>query len=722
MKIRQPLSSLAKSKTAIEVVTAKALIPSQQKSFRFYVDGKEKMTLKPLSISQSEDSFHYMLISDDFGFVPGHDFEVATEGNFYIPVDISFLADSEEFDEKYRYDGELGAIYTKEKTTFRVYAPFATRVHVNLLRKGSEEEESYLLKHDFEHGIFEVTVDGDLDEAKYVYEVSIFGLSYITSDPYSFSLDANGRHSFVIDPERVKKIPLHEEKLPPFTRRDEAIIYECHVRDMTSLTDVPHKGTYYALSQEGLKTKDGMPIGLDYLASLGVSHIQLQPVLDFQSVDEENPSASYNWGYDPFSYMSPEGSYALDPNDPYSRVLELRTLVSKLHEHGMRVTFDVVYNHMFSDTYNPLAILCPNYYFRKNNDGSNSNGSGCGNDIESRHYMARKLILDSQLHMLDFYGADGFRFDLMGILDIETIQKGYKLLSEKKKNLLYYGEGWDLWTNLPGDQKASYYNADKMPFAAFFNDRFRDVAKGKSGESELNVPGYLLGDASYRDGFKHVYLGSTIPLSFPPMFASPLQSVNYVECHDNHTLYDKIKVACPEDTDVEVIKRIKLNIVATLLSSGIPFFHAGEEIGASKGGLGNTYNAGDKANGFDYDLLKKNKELYNYFQDAIRFKKKFIELAGEDYANLDKHVTFEDLPDGALKIIYDFPSAYLYVIFNPSKLSFMLDFDDYASLVFNETGFFSDSPFYIHLGIINALTCTIFLQKKGDDNYKIVRD
>lgn len=716
--IRTLYSAVARNGSVIELAVPKEIYPFLLHHFRLYVDGKFAKALTPVSSSESHSSNIYTLLSDDFGFVPGHRYEVLTEQNFYIPVDISYLAQTPEFEEKYRYDGTLGAIYSKESTTFRVWAPFATDITLRLRRPDAEGFEAYVMKHDIEKGIFEVTIDGDLDGACYNYEVRNFGASENTTDPYAFSSDANNRHSYVIDPEKVKAIPLNEDKLPAYKSRDEAIIYECSVRDMTSLTDLPDKGTFHALSQEGLKSPDGDPVGLDYLSSLGITHVQLLPVLDFQTVDEDDPSDSYNWGYDPVSFFVPEGSYATDPDDPYSRVLELRTLVSKLHEHGIRVVYDVVYNHVYSDTFNSLAILCPGYFFRKNADGSFSNGSGCGNDFASEHYMARKIILDSLSHMMDFYGADGFRFDLMGILDIQTVSEGYKLCSAKKENLIYYGEGWDIGTALPGDKKASYYNATAMPFASFFNDRFRDIVKGKSNSNELTVPGYLLGDSAYRDGFKHVYLGSSFPIAFAPMFKSPLQSINYVECHDNHTLYDKIVAACPDDSDEEVFKRIKLNIIATLLSCGVPFFHAGEEIGLSKDGQGNSYNTGDEINGFNYGLLHERKELAQYFRDAIAFKKKFVSLCGEEYSDIVHHITFENLPNGALKIIYDLKDCYLYVVFNPSKMSFMIDFEGYVSLIFNDTGLLDDSTFYIHLGIINALSCNVFMERKQQPSNK----
>jgi pullulanase len=283
-----------------------------------------------------------------------------------------------------------------------------------------------------------------------------------------------------------------------------------------------------------------------------------------------------------------------------------------------------------------------------------------------------------------------------------------------KPNILYYGEGWDLWTALPGEQKASYYNAHAMPYASFFNDRFRDIAKGKSNESEIGVRGYLLGDTNYRDGFKHVLLGSAVALAFAPMFDRPVQSVNYVECHDNHTLYDKIRIACPDDNEEEVKKRIKLCTAAILIAGGIPLFHQGQEIGGSKQKMGNSYNAGDEINGFHYDLLDKNEEMYRFFQEAIKMKKRIIQLAGDEYDFLleNNRITFENLEHGALKIRYEFADCNVHMIFNPSKDSFMYEFENYVNLVFNDTGIINDCGFFMKMAIINALSFNIFYEKK----------
>jgi pullulanase len=561
-------------------------------------------------------------------------------------------------------------------------------------------------------GVFSLTVTGDLDEARYTYSVTVFGKTQEIVDPYAYSLDSNSQHAFVINPERVKKVLTFDDCLPAFSDRMKSIIYECDVRDMTSLTSIPDKGTYKGLSQTGYKTKTNEPIGLDYLASLGVTHVQLQPVYDFQTIDDDHPSNSYNWGYDPAFFFAPEGSYCTDPNDPYERVLELRELIGSLHQKGLRVNLDMVFNHVFSEPYNSLSVLVPQYTFRYNGDQTLSNGSGCGNDIESRNYMVRKLIVDCLVHFIDFYDVDGFRFDLMGIIDVDTLKLVYDTLKKIKPNIMFYGEGWDLWTNLPADQKGSYFNADKLPFCSFFNDRFRDVVKGKSSGSEILVKGYLSGDVNYLDGFKHVFLGSSVALAFPPMFTEPGQSVNYVECHDNNTLFDKLTSCCVDDKPEEILKRIKMCNMAVLLACGIPFFHEGQEIGHSKGGLANSYNSGDKVNGFDYSLLNSRKNLYYFFCDAVKFVKRFYTLPDSEYDNLATNITFENLPEGSVKINYNFNDFTMFVIFNPSKKSFVYSFNDYVNLVFNDSGNVEKSGFYIRMAIINSLSVNIFISHK----------
>ncbi len=711
------ISVVAKDGKTIEIILSKAYCPFRMKSFRFYADHVFKFSLDCYSISELPSAYVYQISSDDFDFVPGHFYQIATAQNYFFAVDISYLALSKEFERRYRYDGPLGPVYSKEKTSFYVFSPFSNEITLHIRKKNHEEWEIYSMKHDWDHGVFFLEIQGDYDGAMYLYERYMFGRSMIVPDPFSLSLHSNSRWSYVIDKEKIKAIDTCEENLPLFDNRMKAIIYECSVRDMTSRTDVEDKGTFSALSKTGLKDRHGMPIGMDYLSSLGVTHIQLMPVLDFQTVDEDNPFSTYNWGYDPFSYFAPEGSYASNVEDCYSRVLELKELISSFHKQGLRVVLDVVYNHVFSTLLNPFNVLCPNYFYRVDQYGNKSNGTGCGNDLESRNYMVRKMIIDSMKNLIELYDIDGFRFDLMGILDIDTLKIAYDAVHKMKKNLLFYGEGWDLCTALPSEKKAATYNADQMPFASFFNDRFRDVAKGKSGDFDLSVRGYLLGDTSYRDGFKHVMLGSAVPLAFNRMFNHAGQSLNYVECHDNHTLFDKIHFCCGEDSFKEIQQRIKLNIVATLLAAGIPFFHQGEEVAGTKRGIGNSYNSGDEINGFDYDLLFQNHDMYTFFREAIQFKKKYLYFSEAEFEEMLKEdkINFEDMEGGCLKIDYEYKGNLIHVLFNPTKNTFMYDFPKYVKLIFNGSGLIKDDEnFYIRMAIINELSVLAFLEQKAD--------
>lgn len=712
---KRTLTAIAKSAKVIELYVNKEFCSTPLKNFALYVDGKKDRIILPVSNSESHSSKIYTFLFKDILFIPGRKYEILTEQNYFVPVDISFLGSQSDFEEKYRYDGKLGAEYHKDHTMFRVFSPFSHKMILLLRRNGAKDDELECHRMTrLTSGVFEVSVEGDLDSAMYLFQAEIFSETIEVVDPYAYSLDSNSRHGYVIDPEKVHAISFNSERLPLIDDPTKAIVYECNVRDMTSLSGISGSGTYDAFLKGGMKTKDGFPLGLDYLTSLGVTHIQLQPVMDFQSINDDDPKGTYNWGYDPMFYFAPEGSYSKNPNDPYSRVLGLRKLVSELHGKGLRVVLDVVYNHVYSSVYNSIGLLCPNYCYRLNADFSLSNGTGCGNDLETRNHMVRKLIVDSLLHIIDFYDVDGFRFDLMGVIDIDTINEAKEKLRAIKPDIMLYGEGWDLWTNLPGDKKASLYNSFKMPDIGFFNDRFRDIAKGKSNETELAVKGYLLGDYNYIDGFKHVMLGSSIPLAFAPLFSSHRQSVNFVECHDNNTLYDKIKATDENIEETEIQKRIKMLSLSVLFASGIPFFHEGQEIGHSKKGIANSYNSGDEINGFDYSLLSKNKDLYLYFIDAVRMKKEFIELAGDYYHDLPLHMTFENLQSGALKINYDLPDHSVFLIFNPGKTSVMVDFNDYVRLVFSETGKVDEQEFFSRLGIIPAISSAIYIKKKAN--------
>lgn len=709
--MKKLISASLKENNTIEVSISKDLTQRVVSFFYLYEDDKLVEKIIPISKNESNNHNIYTLVSKLDGFTPSIEYILYTDLNMKIALDISYLATLDEFDKKYRYDGPLGALYSKKSTTFRVYSPFASEMKVKI-RRNKDDEFTYYSMSRNENGVFETTIKEDLEEYMYLYEAKIFSKVYEVNDPYSFSLSSNSTYSYVVDISKIKKIDSHLEQLPLLDSKEEYIIYECSVRDMTSRLNLKDKCTYKALYEPtGIETKSHLKTGIDYIASLGVTHVQLMPVLDFYTVNEDRPLDTYNWGYDPNYYMVNEGSYSTKPNDPYTRLIELKKLVSSFHKRGIRVILDVVYNHVFSVNDNPLNILVPKYYFRYNNDGTLSNGSGCGNDIESRHYMVRKLIIDSITHFINIFDVDGFRFDLMGILDIDTMNQAYSKAASLKNDIFFLGEGWDLWTNLKASEKCSTNNASKVLNISFFNDRFRDVVKGQTNESQLAVRGYLSGDTNYLDGFKHVMLGSCKPIAFAPLFNDPSQSVNYLECHDNNVLYDKLKACQPLESDDITIKRIKMCIVATLLASGIPFFHQGEEIAQSKHGEGNSYDKGDLINGFDYDLLEKRKDLYEFFIQAINLKKFMNNLAKETNTKINENIQFENLPFGCILIKYIYGNYTISVIFNPTNEKFTYDLKKYNKVIFSELGDINKLDTYSQVAIINSVSFALYLQE-----------
>lgn len=643
------------------------------------------------------------LFNKSTSYIPGHKYEIVNILNDYIPLDISYMAQEKSFEQKYRYEGKMGAVCNEEKTVFTVFSPFANSI-ILMLKKG-DMEKSYDMKRD-ESGVFILSLDGDYDGFLYKYRVEMFSSIFDVTDPYALSITSNGKWGALINTNRLLQNMEKDDtsNLPIFDARSKAIIYECSIRDLTSLTQLNDKATF-----EALASCHDPNIGIDYITSLGISHVQLQPVLAFSTVNDDKRYETYNWGYDPNFYFALDGSLSSKPNDPYSRMYALKKIIRRFHSSGVRVTLDVVYNHLYSNCENSLVKLCPNYYLRLNKDKTLSNGSYCGCDLESRNYMCRKLILDSLSFLVDFYNVDGFRFDLMGIIDVTTLKEAYRILSEKKQDIFLYGEGWNMPTALDNKEKSMISNSASLPHISFFNDRFRDVVKGPSEDSKLTVKGYLTGDISYLDGFKHIMLGSVNSCYFSPMFASYCQSINYSECHDNGALIDKVKLCCLDDSEDEIISRIKMIEVATIFAFGVPFIHSGQEFLKSKNGCCNSYNAGDKINGIDYKLVSKNKNMITFLKQAIALKKKFINETKQDFNDLISHTTFEDLEGGICKINYKFKDFDFFIIFNPTKKDITYQFTDYVKLIFNNAGSLKVDNCYTQLAIIPRLSVNIFV-------------
>ena len=703
-----------KGENLIEIFIAKSYNWKGCQKFFLYDDAELICELKIENKNETPKGYIYQI--KDFPTLKlGRNYEIYDERNIVFPLDCSLLLRLDRYVGRLKYDGELGAIYSKESTTFRIFAPLANTVYVSV--KDNEGKRNILvLNKDEKTGVFEGTMNGDLDGYSYRYLAKVNCEYRELVDPYAKGLTLNSVRGVIVNPEKVK-VDQHNECLPKFDKITDAIIYETSVRDLTSdpSIKVKNKGKYAGFYERGVRTKNGFPVGIDYIRSLGVTHVQLLPVFDFCTTNDLNPKDTYNWGYDPLNYNCPEGSMATDPSNPYARIIELKTLISELHKDGIRVVMDVVYNHVFNLEESNFEKICPQYYFRYNHDGTKSDGSFCGSEFESRHPMSRKFIVDSCKYWVKEYGFDGLRFDLMGLIDWETMNEVVQECKKIKPEFICYGEGWDMPSVMPNAQKASMNNAHMTPDVGYFNDRFRDIVKGKTSESELYVKGYLSGDTNYVDGFKHCMTGCTQPIAFPPLFGQPSQSINYVECHDNHTLFDKLKVCCYDEDLESRFKRIKLINAITLFSYGVPFFHMGQEIGLTKNGHGNTYNAGDKLNQFDYDVLDQRSSLYYYFKDIIQIKKEFACLRLSTKEEIGKAMSFSYEANGCVSVkineiefIAPYKDVRLYI--NPTKNSLSVDLDDYYQVILNESGRLI-TPFYSQHLLVNGLSCVLVVKK-----------
>ena len=541
----------------------------------------------------------------------GHSYFLVMPQYGALPLNVDEATTFPDFDRKYFYGGnDLGAIYSKESTCFNLWAPLASKV-VLVFRKDKQSPWKILDMKREPTGVFRLEIGGDLEGWLYHYWITNSETARKATDPYAKASTQNGEESVVVDFNKLKT-DFKRDHLPVMQSPTDAVIYEAHVRDMTidPSTDIVHKGRFLGMIEKGRKTEKGHPAGFDYLKSLGFTHIQLLPIYDYITVDETDPSTKYNWGYDPAQYFVPEGSYASDLGDPLSRIKDCKRMVQAFHEEGIRVVMDVVFNHVFEYEKSVFEKVVPNFYFRKRNNGKMASTSGCGNDLASERPMVRKMIVDACRHWIEEYGIDGFRFDLMGIIDIETLQQIQKMARSHDKSFLLYGEGW----NMGGEVKTPLGhmgNYSLMPEYAFFNDFYRENGKA-----------YFSEDIGAKNSFKNAYLGSCLDFEGSKRFLDATQTINYVECHDNGTFFD---ILAQRRSDLPEEERLKLIQVATagiLCSFGIPLIHMGQEIGQSKWGEDNTYNKGDGFNKFSYRLLDERFEMAEFVKNAISLRRK----------------------------------------------------------------------------------------------------
>lgn len=537
------------------------------------------------------------------------------------------------YDEQAYYGDDLGATYTPDKTTFKVWSPSASKVVVNLFATGSDDEEgaSDLGSYTLEKGdkaVWSVTVEGDLKNIYYTYSITNCDDTKETADPYAKAVGVNGDRAMVIDLDSTDPEGWNSDN--GFTRvanQTDASVWEIHVKDFSydtaSGVSEANRGKYLAFTETGttLNGEGKVSTGVDYLTDLGINYVQINPFYDYGSVDETGSDTQFNWGYDPKNYNVPEGSYSSNPYDGNVRINEAKQMIQSLHDNGIGVIMDVVYNHTYS-TDSVFQKTVPDYYYRVNADGSFSSGSGCGNDTASEREMYRQYMIDSVVYWATEYHIDGFRFDLMGLHDVETMNAIREALDEIDPNIIMYGEGWTMTSTFDeGAVPATQANASKMSERiGHFNDQIRDGLKGSVFDAEGK--GYIQGKFT---GAEAVALGLLANTQRGGNWkaVTPEQTVTYASCHDNATLYDRLVASLGgEYTNRydEYIKMNKLSSAITFSSQGASFILAGEEFARTKLGDHNSYQSPPDLNMLDWERVLEYGDLVSYYEGMIEFR------------------------------------------------------------------------------------------------------
>ncbi|MFD2446449.1 type I pullulanase [Bacillus sp. CGMCC 1.16607] len=578
----------------------------------FHVTNDEQKV--PLNINEKivlNDSIKYVCqLPTSLSF--GETYWIVDEYEGRSDLQIGAVIRTSEFDRHFYYDGQdLGVKYQNNYTQFKLWAPTATKVSIKLSSSEGNVEKVNMIRG--EKGVWSFQDNRDLEGYCYTYLVCVNLRWRETVDPYAVAVTANGEKGVIINLEKTK---LPKPALPPFENPVDAIIYETHIRDFTihPNSGVTHKGKYLGIGEVNTFTPETGITGLTYLKNLGITHIEFLPVHDFEGVNELEDYDEYNWGYNPVHFNAPEGSYSTNPSDPYSRIVELKQSIRSIQQQGIRVILDVVYNHVYKRENSSFEKIVPGYYFRHDEFGMPSDGTGVGNDIASERLMVRKFILDSVRFWILEYGIDGLRFDLMGILDIETMTAIRKLIDKLDPNFLIIGEGWDLNTPLPMEKKAILKNQSKLIRIAQFNDQFRDSIKGSTFNQ--NDKGYVFGNGEKITNTKKAIAGSVS--SENSLFNEPGQSVNYLESHDNHTMWDKFSIILNGNENL-IRKYHRLATTILFLSQGIPFLHSGQEFFRTKQGIGNSYQSPDSVNQIDWPKKQ-------FYMEDVQFIRGIIEL------------------------------------------------------------------------------------------------
>lgn len=647
-------------------------------------EGDREIKVTAVSTIGRESTTGYIDLAEDLKL--DGNYRVVIEGYGEKTVMPMAIFDSEWFAEHYHYDGDdLGAIINGDKTTFKVWAPTASKVVLNLFEKGNggnAYKSVEMTRGD--KGVWSYT-EACGHGTYYTYTVTTAVGTQEAVDPYAKAAGVNGDRGMVVDLSRTNPEGFEESILSdPIKNYSEAVIWEVHVRDFSNkIATSEYKGKYLAFTEKGLVNEYGKAVGIDYLVELGITHVHLLPVYDYASVDEANPNSGFNWGYDPENYNVPEGSYSTDPYNGEVRIREYKEMVKALHDAGIGVIMDMVYNHTY-DANSSFNKIVPYYYYRYTNTGANSSASGCGNDTASERYMFGKFMVDSTSYWVEEYNLDGLRFDLMGLHDLETMQNVEAAVHTINPNAIIYGEGWKMGSTVDGSPQANQSNISKITptgdaigAVAVFNDAIRDGLKGSVFEKTSQ--GYISG--AVKANFNKVAFGILGGVGIGQGWTvEGAMVVNYMSAHDNNTLWDKLELSNGKDSEEDRIKMNKLGAAILMISKGTPFWQAGEEMLRTKDGDENSYKSSDAINNIDWSVLNDGTAQYEtmkYYKGLIAMRKAF-----DVFTDVESEVECLDHASGMMVVSITSKSGeQALVIINPNTANIPYTLDGEWDLV-----------------------------------------
>lgn len=605
---------------------------------------------------------------------------------------------------------KLGAIYSKEKTTFTLFSPVADSVFVIFYDKGNDSAETGRLEMMRGEGelrsIFSVTAEGNLDGVYYTYEVHTSDGTFSSHDPYARACGVNGHRSMVIDLSKTNPYGFADEDRPKLADPMSMVITEVSVADVSAGASAHSRypGKFKAFTED--KT-------LSYFKDMGVTHLQLMPSYDFASIDESDSlKEQYNWGYDPYNYNVPEGSYSTDPFNGAVRVREYKEMVHSIHEAGLGVIMDVVYNHTFNVHDSCFYKTAGNYFYRMLDAVKYSDASACGNEIASEKPMVRKYIIDSLCYWASEYHIDGFRFDLMGVLDIETLNEARKALLKINPDIIMYGEGWTGGeSTLPESARGMKINAPRTPGIGMFSDDIRDAVKGHV--FYMDELGFVNGAADRGEELKQA-------VTCAKWAKSPMQSINYLSCHDNYTLWDRFIISNSHESEEMRIRMNKLAAAILFTAQGIPFFLHGEEFARTKiseadgAPVENSYCSPLSVNAIDYDRAEQFSDLKAYYKGLIALRRAHKSFYLDTVDEIKKSVHFmDDMPDGVVAYTIDNDTEKVFVAYNAGKNKITIKLADALWEVLADEASAGDKALYTikDQAIIPGVSCLVAVSK-----------